>query len=59
MKESNPEALYYDRPKNGIPHSIGSLRQSNFDVFSPRGDNAKDAFEQSLTEMLREDDLDF
>lgn len=54
MKESNPEALYYDKPESGIPYSIGSLRVNNFDVFAPRGDNAKDAFDQSLSDELKD-----
>lgn len=58
IKESNPEALYFDKPKNNIPYSIGSLRQSNFDIFSPRGDHAQDAFDQTLGDKLKDFDID-
>lgn len=54
QRESNPEALYYDKPENNIPYSIGSLRSSNFDVFAPRGDHATDAFEQALSDEFKD-----
>lgn len=54
MKESNPEALYYDKPESGIPYSIGSLRANNFDVLAPRGDHAIDAFEQALSDEMKD-----
>ena len=57
-KESNPEALYANKPKVIIPHSIGLLRQSNVDIFSPRGDHAQDAFDQNLSDELEDEDFD-
>ena len=61
FKESNPDALYLNKPENNIPHSIGSLRQNHFDIFSPRGDHAKDAFDQLLNGALNEceDEIDW
>lgn len=58
-KESYPEALYLNKPEKNIPYSIGSLRKNNFDVFAPRGDHAIDAFEQTLSDRLKDNEDDW
>jgi hypothetical protein len=53
-KESNPGALISE-PKEPIEtYSGASIKQNNIDLFSPRGDYAKDAFEQSLGDMIKD-----
>lgn len=54
IKESNPEALYSNNQNTFISNSIGSLKQSGIDLLSPRGDHAQDAFDQSLSDEIRD-----
>lgn len=53
-KESNPEALISKSIKN-LSYTSGSLKENKIDIFAPRGDNAKDAFDRELFDMLNDE----
>jgi hypothetical protein len=55
IKESNPEALYYAH----VPRPLSFARNNNIDLFSPRGDHAKDAFDRELGDFIKFSDSDF
>lgn len=50
-KESNPEVLI-SKPVNN--YTSGSMKSPKIDLFAPRGDNAKDAFDRELFDMLND-----
>lgn len=56
-KESNPEALISKEPKK-LPYINGSMGNIKVNMFAPRGDHAKDAFDKELSDFLN-DKFDF